>query len=78
MANRDERPDCSPASLYQQRIEQVVPDCDPRRVEAVMRLDFGTLDQLSGERFAHEARLVAAVVRADRALAERTAQSMGL
>jgi hypothetical protein len=78
MASSDERPDRRSASLYQQRIEQVFPDCDPRRVEAVMRLDFGTLDQLSGERFAREARLAAAVVRADRELAERTAQSIGL
>jgi hypothetical protein len=43
-----------------------------------MRLDFGTLDQLCGGRFAHEARLAAAAVRADPKLAERTAQSMGL
>jgi hypothetical protein len=78
MADRDERPGCAPASLYEQRIRQLVSDCDPRHVEAVMRLDFGTLDQLSWERFAHEARLAAAVVRADRRLAERTAQSMGL
>ena len=67
-----------PASLYQARIRQFVRDCDPRHVEAVMRLDFGTLDQLGGERFAHEARLAAAAVRADPKLAERTAQSMGL
>jgi hypothetical protein len=65
-------------SLYQERIQEVVPDCDPRHIEAVMRLDFGTLDQLCGERFAHEARLAATVVRADPKLAEHTAQSMGL
>jgi hypothetical protein len=78
MAERDERPGRGPASLYQQRIQQVVPNCDPRPVEAVMRLDFGTLDHLGTERFAHEARLAAAVVRADRELAERSARSMGI
>lgn len=78
MAEPGKRPGRGPASLYQPRIRQIVPDCDPRHVEAVMRLDFGTLDQLCGERFAHEARLAAAAVRADPKLAERTAQSMGL
>ena len=78
MADSGERAKRGPASLYQERIQEVVPDCDPRHVEAVMRLDFGTLDQLCGERFAHEARLAAAAVRADPKLAERTAQSMGL
>jgi hypothetical protein len=77
-ADSGERAKRGPASLYQQRIQEVVPDCDPRHVEAVMRLDFGTLDQLGGERFAHEARHAAAAVRADPKLAERTAQSMGL
>ena len=78
MADSGDRAKRGPASLYQERIQEVVPDCDPRHVEAVMRLDFGTLDQLGGERFAHEAREGAAVVRADPELAERTAQSMGL
>jgi hypothetical protein len=55
-----------------------VADCDPRHIEALMRLDFGTLDQLCAERFRHEARRAAAVVRADPGLAERTARSMGL
>jgi hypothetical protein len=78
MAEPGERPGRGPASLYQGRIRQLVPDCDPRHVEAVMRLDFGTLDQLGWERFAHEARHAAAAVLADPELAERTARSMGL
>jgi len=53
-------------------------NCDPRHVEALMRLDFGTLDQLCAERFRREARRAAAVVRADPQLAERTARSIGL
>jgi hypothetical protein len=78
MADGDERQLPSPASMYRQRIGRLVPDCDPRHVEAVMRLDFATLDQLAAERFACEARLAAAAVRADPELAERTARGMGL
>jgi hypothetical protein len=66
------------ASLYRRRIERLVADCDPRHVEALMRLDFGTLDQLCAERFRHEARRTATIVRADPGLAERRARSLGL
>jgi hypothetical protein len=66
------------ASLYRRRIERLVADCDTRHVEALMRLDFGALDQLGAERFRYEARRAAAVVRADPQLAECTARSMGL
>jgi hypothetical protein len=66
------------ASLYRRRIERLAADCDPRHVEALMRLDFGTLDRLCAERFRSEARRAAAVVRTDPGLAERTARSMGL
>jgi hypothetical protein len=66
------------SSLYRRRIERLVADCDPRHVEALMRLDFGTLDRLCAERFRHEARRAAAVVRADPALGEHTARSLGL
>jgi hypothetical protein len=53
------------ASLYRRRIERLVADCDPRHVEALMRLGFGTLDRLCAQRFRHEARRAAAVARAD-------------
>jgi hypothetical protein len=66
------------ASLHRRRIERLVADCDPRHVEALVRLDFGTLDQLCAEPFRYEARGAAAVVRADLQLAERTARSIGL
>jgi hypothetical protein len=55
-----------------------VADCDPRHVEALMRLDSGTLERLCGERFRDEARRAAAIARADPGLAERTARSLRL
>jgi hypothetical protein len=66
------------AGLDRRRIERLGPDCDPREVEALMRLDLGTLARLCPERFRYEARRAAAVVRADPVLAERTARSLGL
>jgi hypothetical protein len=55
-----------------------VADCNPRRVEALMLLDFRTLYQLCAQRFRHEARRGASVVRAAPHLAERTPRSIGL
>jgi hypothetical protein len=78
VAERRRRPNGTEASLYRRRIEWLVADCDPRHVEALMRLDFGTLDQLCAQRFRDEARRAAAVVRADPGLAERTARSLRL
>lgn len=78
MAEQRRTPKGAAASLYRRRIERLVAGCDPRSVEAVMRLDLGTLDQLCPERFRHEARRAAAIVRADPGLAERAARSLGL
>ncbi len=34
-------------SLYQSKIKELSPACDPRHVEGYMRLEHGTLDQLN-------------------------------
>lgn len=65
-------------SFYQSLIRQSVPDCDPRHVEAYMRLEFSTLDHLSRDRFRDEAATAAECVRADLAQAESLARSYGL
>ena len=65
------------ASWYTSQIRAAVSDCDPRHVEAYMRLEFSTLDGLSS-RFAKEARAAAACVREDVDAAERLAKSYGL
>jgi hypothetical protein len=50
---------------------------DPRHVEALMRLNLGTLERLCGERFRDEARRAAAIARADPGLAERRPGAWG-
>jgi hypothetical protein len=50
MAERDRTGRPGPASIYQDRIGRLVRDCDLRRFEAVMGLEFGTLDRLARER----------------------------
>jgi hypothetical protein len=53
-------------------------DSDPRHVEALMRLNVGTLERLCGERFRDEARRAAVIARADPGLAERSARNLAL
>jgi hypothetical protein len=60
MAERGAADRGAPTNVHRRRIERLVADCDPRHVEALMRLDFGTLDRLCGERFRCEARRAAA------------------
>lgn len=50
-------------SPYQHLVAEIVPDLDPRHVEAFMRLEHPTLDHLSRDRFAGEARIAALCVR---------------
>ncbi len=50
---------------------------DPRHVEAFMRLECGTLDGLSRERFEVECRIAADCARTDLDTAERLALSYG-
>jgi hypothetical protein len=78
MAERGSTAQLGSKSLHRRRIERLVADCDPRHVEALMRLDLGTLDQLCAERFRYEARRAAAAVRADPGLAECAARSLRL
>lgn len=64
---------------YATQIKEIVPELDPRHVEAYMRLEYGTLDHLSPERFASEARTAAScVVMGGTDEAESLAVSYGL
>lgn len=65
-------------SFYASLIRETVPDCDPRHVEAYMRLDFGTLDGLTRDQFRYEAMAASHAVRADPVQAELLARSYGL
>lgn len=44
-------------AAYAATIRRLAPDHDPRHIEAWMRLEYGTLDHLSPQRFAEEVRL---------------------
>jgi hypothetical protein len=44
-------------SYYQNLIVEIAPNANPRHVEAWMRLEHGTLDQLSRQRFTREVEL---------------------
>lgn len=64
---------------YAALIKPIVPNHDPRLIEAWMRLDHPTLDALSPEYFAEEARLAAKCVdRAGVAKSEELARAMGV
>lgn len=63
---------------YAAQIKEVVPDLDPRHVEAYMRLEYATLDHLDPAKFRREARSAAACVRQDPDQAEALAVSYGL
>jgi hypothetical protein len=64
-------------TAYAATLAALVPDCDPRHVEAYMRLERRTLDDLSRCAFAELARDCASAVRLDVAAAEALAQSFG-
>lgn len=49
-------------TTYTDLCREFVPACDPRHVEAWMRLEFGTLDHLSRDRFRREARMAEACI----------------
>jgi hypothetical protein len=55
------------------------PEIDPRHIEAFMRLQYGTLDHLSRQTFAAEAKLgVECIQEGGLEMAEQCAQSYGL
>lgn len=58
---------------YQDLILSAVPGCNPRHVEAWMRLRWGCLDGLSRDEFVAEARLAGELACADPALSEQMA-----
>jgi len=66
-------------TAYQQQIHELVPDVDPRHIEAYMRLQYGTLDHLSPATFEAEALIGAECVTVGGAdEAEQLAASYGL
>lgn len=65
-------------TAYAATLAALVPDCDPRHVEAYMRLERRTLDDLSRSAFVELARDCAAAVRLDVPAAEDLAQSFAL
>lgn len=65
--------------MYQTRILKLVPLYDPRQIEAMMRVEYGTLDHLTADRFAHEVEIARQCVdEAGPDMAERIAKSFGL
>ena len=46
-------------NLYQKRIAEIEPAVDPRHIEGLMRVQYGTLDHLSAEEFKREVHLCA-------------------
>lgn len=64
--------------MYAEEIRRIVTDVDARLVEAWMRLDRGTLDQLDRLTFKQEALIARDCVLAAPAESERLARSYGL
>lgn len=64
--------------MYQDLIREIDPTCNPRHVEAWMRLQYGTLDHLPRETFADEIKMAKACEIEEPGSGERLAQSMGL
>lgn len=64
---------------YQEQIKAIVPDANPRHVEAYMRLTYRTLDALSSTDFADAATVAASEVQDDGPdVAESVAETYGL
>ena len=64
---------------YATAIRKIAPTYDPRHVEAIMRVEHGTLDHLSAEAFAAEVTIaVLAIETGGTNFAEAVAQSYGL
>jgi hypothetical protein len=67
--------------FYQKLIAELLadPTYDPRHIEALMRLQYGTLDHLTRDQFRADIKLCTARIDAmGREAAERTAKSYGL
>lgn len=65
--------------MYQDRIKAIAPTYDPRHIEAFMRSERGTLDDLSPARFRAEVKMAALCINeGGLEFAERIAKSFGL
>ncbi len=65
--------------MYAIVIQKMAPEADARLVEAWMRLECGTLDDLSIDRFRHEVGMaLACIAEATREQSEQLAVSYGL
>lgn len=66
-------------SFYAESIAAIIPDVEPRIVEAWMRSKYRTLDHLSAAEFRSEAREAASIARlTDAATNDAVAESYGL
>ena len=65
-------------SAYSDQIRTIAPTYDPRHIEAMMRLQYSTLDRLSAAQFKREVLFCCICVEEDPDLAERCAKSFGL
>lgn len=66
------------ASMYAEIFRELQPRHDPRLIEAVVRLQYGTLDHLDRTTLREEAAVAAEFIEIDPAAAEGLAQSYGL
>jgi hypothetical protein len=66
-------------SYYQNLIKEIAPDANPRHVEAWLRVEHGTLDQLSRQRFTREVELaLQCIAEAGADVSDALAKSYGL
>lgn len=69
----------APKSPYADLIRELSPACDPRHVEAFMRLEYGTLDHLSREAFTRQVRIAeGCILEAGTRAAEDLCRSYGM
>ena len=64
--------------FYQRLLQKLAPELNPVGVEALMRLQYSTLDHLPRETFAKEAKLAAACERRSPGYLRQIAASMGM
>lgn len=64
--------------FYQRLLHELAPELNPVGVEALMRLQYSTLDHLPRETFAEEAKLAATCERQAPGYLRQIADSMGM
>jgi len=65
-------------TTYQTRIQEIEPAVNPRHIEGLMRVHYGTLDHLNHDDFKHEVHVCAVIALQDYDTAEEIATSYGL